>query len=69
MVNIKLKYNFVETPRKFTIAKLSVRKLGSSSELRIVLIIISTNVDPSLWIESFAISNLRGVSTKLYILI
>ena len=30
MVNIKLKYIFVETPRKFIIAKLSIRKLGSS---------------------------------------
>ena len=28
-----LKYNFVETPRKFIIAKLSIRKLGSSSVL------------------------------------
>ena len=33
MVNIKLKYNFVETPRKFIIAKLSIRKFGSSSVL------------------------------------
>ena len=39
MVNIKLRYNFVETPRKFTIAELSIRKLGSSS----VLIIMSNN--------------------------
>ena len=31
MVNIKLKYNFVESPRKFIIAKLSIPKLGSSS--------------------------------------
>ena len=31
MVNIKLKYHFVETPRKFIIAELSIRKLGSSS--------------------------------------
>ena len=38
MVNIKLKYNFVETPRKFIIAELSIRKLGSSS----VLIIMRT---------------------------
>ena len=29
-------------------------------------IIISTDEDPSLQIESFAIINLRGVSTKLY---
>ena len=29
----KLKYNFVETQRKFTIAELSIRKLGSSSVL------------------------------------
>ena len=33
MVNIKLKYNFVKTPRKFRIAKLSILKLGSSSVL------------------------------------
>ena len=33
MVNIKLKYNFVETPPKFIIAELSLRKLGSSSVL------------------------------------
>ena len=26
--SIKLKYNFVKTPRKFTIAKLSIRGLG-----------------------------------------
>ena len=37
MVIFKLKYNFVETPRKFIIAKLSIPKLGSSS----VLIIMS----------------------------
>ena len=38
MVNIKLNYNFVETPRKFMIAKLSIRKLGSSSVLMILLL-------------------------------
>ena len=47
MVNIKIKYNFVETLCKFFIAKLS-------------------DEDPSLRIESFAIINFRGVSTKLY---
>ena len=52
----------METPRKFIIAELSIRKLGSSS----VLIIISTDEDPSLRIESFAIVNLRGVSIKFY---
>ena len=36
MVNIKLKYYFVETPRKFIIAELSIRKLGSSSVLIII---------------------------------
>ena len=36
MVNIKLKYNFVETPRKFSIAELSIRKLGSSSVIIIM---------------------------------
>ena len=44
--------SFVETPRKFIIAELSIRKLGSSSVLIIKL-------------ESSAIINLRGVSTKL----
>ena len=48
----------METPRKFIIAELSIRKLGSSS----VLIIVE---DPNLRIESSAIINLRGVSTKL----
>ena len=66
MVNIKLEYNFVETPRKFMIAKLSIRKLGSSSVL-IIMLSINTDEDQSLRIESFAIINLRGVSTKLYI--
>ena len=31
MVNIKLKYNFAETPRKCIIAKLSIRQLGSNN--------------------------------------
>ena len=48
------------------IAKLSIRKLESSSEL-IISIIISTDEDPSLRIESFAIIKLRGVSTKLFL--
>ena len=60
----------METPRKFIIAELSIRKLGSSSVLIILLLaliinIISTDEDPSLRIESSAIINLRGVSTKL----
>ena len=64
--------SFVETPRKFIIAELSIRKLGSSSVLIIIYYllallqrIISTDEDPSLRIESSAIINLRGVSTKL----
>ena len=59
----------METPRKFIIAELSIRKLGSSSVLlalmKIIISIISTDEDPSLRIESSAIINLRGVSTKL----
>ena len=60
----------MQTPRKFIIAELSIRKLGSSSVLIIRLFeftrrIISTDEDPSLQIESFAMINLRGVSTKL----
>ena len=35
--NSKLKYNFVETPHKFIIAELSIRKLGSSSVLSSLL--------------------------------
>ena len=50
----------METPRKFITAKLSIRKPGSSS----VLIILSTDEDPCLRIESFAVINLRGVSTN-----
>ena len=47
---------FVETPRKFITAKLSIR-------------IISTDEDPGLRIESFAVINLRGVSTNKTIII
>ena len=53
---------FVETPRKFITAKLSIRKPGSSSVL--IIHIISTDEDPGLRIESFAVINLRGVSTN-----
>ena len=58
---------FVETPRKFITAKLSIRKPVSSSVLIICIIstiIISTDEDPGLRIESFAVINLRGVSTN-----
>ena len=71
----------METPRKFIIAELSIRKLGPSavliipSAVLIVLLamltfssansIISNAEGPSLRIESSAIINLRGVSTKL----
>ena len=85
MVNTIYLLSFVETPRKFIIAELLIRKLGSSSvliilkkkwnEMKLLLIlyytvlnwycIISTDEDPSLRIESSAIINLRGVSTKL----
>ena len=51
MVNTIYLFSFVETPRKFFIAELSI--------------IISTDEAPSLRIESSAIINLRGVSTKL----
>ena len=52
---------FVETPRKFITAKLSIRKPGSSS---VLIICASTDEDPGLRIESFAVINLRGVSTN-----
>ena len=57
-------FRFGETPRKFIIAELSIRKLGSSS-LLIIAFIIRNDEDPSLRIESSAIINIRGVSTKL----
>ena len=57
----------METPRKFITAKLSIRKPGSSSVLIIcellLALIISTDEDPGLRIESFAVISLRGVST------
>ena len=62
-------FSFVETPRKFIIAELSIRKLGSSSVLIIsgsANNIISTDEDPSLRIESSAIINLRGVCSLFY---
>ena len=58
MVNIKLKYNFVQTPRKFIIAKLSIRKLGSSSVL--IIIIISTDEDPNI----LALMKIRAYGSK-----
>ena len=65
MVNTIYLLSYVETPRKLIIAELSIRKLGSSSVLIILLlaIIIGTDEDPSLRIESSAIIHLRGVST------
>ena len=74
MVNTIYLLSFVETPRKFIIAELSIRKLGSSLDRHFIYKkgrvnsnsrIISTDEDPSLRIESSAIVNLRGVSTKL----
>ena len=35
--NIKLEYNFVETPHTFIITELSIPKLGSSSVLIIIV--------------------------------
>ena len=60
MVNTIYLISFVETPRKFIIAELSIRKFGSSS-----VYYYSTDEDPSLRSESSVIINLRGVSTKL----
>ena len=65
MVKI-LYFNFVVTPRNFIIAKLSIRKPGSSSVLiKSLCYLISTDEEPGLRIESFAIIKLRGVTTKL----
>ena len=51
--------DFVKTPSKFISAELSIRKLGSSSVLIISSsVIISTDEDPSLRIESSAIIDL-----------
>ena len=58
MVNTIYLLSFVDTPRKFIIAELSIR-------IEELIRIISTDEDPSLRIESSAIINLRGVSTKL----
>ena len=50
------------------IAKLSIRKPGSSSvTISDISDIISTDEDPGLRIESFAIIKLRGVTTKFKI--
>ena len=56
----------METPHKFVTAKLSIRKLRSSSGLLVhCKMIARTDEDQSLWIESFAIMNLHGVFTRL----
>ena len=55
---------FVVTPRYFIIAKLSIRKPGSSSVL-IISDSISTDEDQELRIETFSkIKLIRGVTTK-----
>ena len=52
----------METPRKFITAKLSIRK---PADLHIKTISTDlTDEDPGLQIESFAVINLRGVSTN-----
>ena len=60
MVNTIYLFSFVETPRKFIIAELSIRKLGSSSAL-LALMKIRAYGSKAL----HAVINLRGVSTKL----
>ena len=56
MVNTIYLFSFVETPRKFITAELSVGKLGSSSMLMKIRAYGS---------KALPIINLRGVSTKL----
>jgi hypothetical protein len=55
---------FVETPRTFITAKLSIRKPESLSVLLtiiiIIIIIISADKYPGLRIDSFAVINLRA---------
>ena len=41
MVNTIYLLSFVETPRKFIIAELSIRKLGSSSVLIIMIVLLA----------------------------
>ena len=59
------KFSFVEKPRKFAIAKFSIRELGSYLVLIMHYYILAPIKDPNSRIERFAIINLRGVSTKL----
>ena len=76
LIDVRLDNNFVQTPRKLSsiIGKLTIRKLGSSSMLTIFEVmkistnedIISTDEDTSLRIETFAKTNVRGVSTISY---
>ena len=49
MVNTIYLFSFVETPRKFIIAELSIRKLGSSSVLIINLRGVSTSLTSILY--------------------
>ena len=58
LVRLLGEYNtsLAETSRKFIIEKLSISKLGSSSDLHSSSI-ISTDEGPSLRIESFAVIN------------
>ena len=66
MVNIKSKYNLVEIPRKFTIAELSIRKLGSSSLIIIMhyyINYISNNFGRYIRIRDAKNSGLRAESS------
>ena len=52
MVNTIYLLSFVETPRKFIIAELSIRKLGTSSVLIILLLLLAVAF-VSFWLIEF----------------
>ena len=59
----------METPRKFLIAKLSIRKLGSSSVLMIMLLPDRKPCDDKLkgkWQEKFLLSHLKDTLKIIY---
>ena len=58
-----ISYNFVGTPRKFTIAKLSIRKLGSSSVLTMNAVMLCDDKFTQCFQKSYTLIHIHHAST------
>ena len=64
MVNTIYLFSFVETPRKFIIAELSIRKLGSSSMLIINFLLKLFLLNFLLLLVLLALMKIRAYASK-----